>query len=99
MSELILVDKLQPENINEGFCTQHCINQNSADDCKQQLQVFSSRQEGEFLQHIDLCLVSVLNFNISILDNIKSMNVITPIESTLGQDVRSVIWHINTLTG
>ena len=47
MSELVLVDKLQLKEINEGFCTQHDINHHSADDCKDQLQLWSARQEGE----------------------------------------------------
>ena len=49
MSELLMVDKLQPEHITEDFCTQHSISSHSADHCIELLQQWSPRQEGQIL--------------------------------------------------
>ena len=40
-------DKLQPVDITEDFCSQHCIGSKSSDDhCDKQLELLSSRQAG-----------------------------------------------------
>ena len=49
MTEWVVLDKLQPDTITEGFCTQHGISRLSADHCKDQLQMWAARQEGEIL--------------------------------------------------
>ena len=47
MKDCVVLDKLHPEAITENFCTQHGISSLSADHCKDQLQMWASRHEGE----------------------------------------------------
>ena len=49
MSELVQVE-LAPEDITDGFCTQHGISSHSTNHCNEQQQLCSSRQEGEMLE-------------------------------------------------
>ena len=55
------LDKLQPEDITQGFCIQHSIS--SADACREQLQLGSAGQAGEIWQHTNVLIgLSALNF-------------------------------------
>ena len=40
--EKVVVHRLQPADITEGFCVQHSISRHSADDCREQLQLWSN---------------------------------------------------------
>ena len=49
ITKWVVMDKLFPENITEGFRAQHGISSHSADHCKKQLQLWCSNQAGEIL--------------------------------------------------
>ena len=53
MSEFIMGDQLQSEDINEGPCTQHDISHDASHACREQLQLLPARQEGEINE--DFC--------------------------------------------
>ena len=54
MTEWVVLDKLFPENITEGFCALHGISSHSADHCKEQLQLWCNRHAGEILSPSNL---------------------------------------------
>ena len=60
--EHVVLHKLQTEDLTEGFSTQHGINSQSADCCKDMLQLWCNKPAGEILSHINLmCYFNVNN--------------------------------------
>ena len=54
MSELVVLEKLQPGDFTEDFCTQHGISRHSADHCNELLQKWTARQQGQILQKVTI---------------------------------------------